>query len=159
MSPFAHLAVSTALSSLIWLQFKSFYAASACLIGGVLWDLDHIPDYIYNYGWQIKTKHFMWSFKNDVLRRIIVFLHSWELIVLTAAAVWLTGRHPVGIGFLSGAVVHLTLDQIFNKHHPLAYFFTYRLYHRFLGRRFYGKEEYRTRLKALKARQTRNLRS
>ena len=86
--------------------------------------------------------HFLKTFKSDILSRIIIVLHSWELAPLAVLAVWRTGWTPVGIGLLTGALTHLALDQIFNRHNPWAYFLIYRLYHRFAGRPF-GREEYR----------------
>ncbi len=148
MSPFAHVAVSTALGGAVWLALKSFPAGLACLLAGVLVDLDHLLDYVYNYGWRPRARHFLRTFKHDILRRIIVLLHSWELAPLAVLVVWRSGWHPVGIGLLTGAAAHLALDQIFNRHNPLAYFLTYRIYHRFAGRPFYGRDEYRRRLRA-----------
>ena len=151
MNPFAHIAISTALGGALWFALKSIPAALACLAAGVLVDLDHVLDYIYNFGWRPRARHFMRTFKHDVLRRIVVFLHSWELAPLAVLAVWWSGWHPVGIGLLAGALAHLALDQIFNRHSPLAYFITYRIYHRFAGRPFYGRREYRERLRKQRA--------
>lgn len=150
MSPFAHVAVSTALGGALWLALKSFPAGLACLLSGVLVDLDHLLDYVYNHGWRPRPRHFLKTFKNDILQRIIILLHSWELAPLAVLAVWLSGWHPVGIGLLTGALTHLALDQVFNRHNPLAYFLTYRIYHRFASRPFYGRDEYRRRLSRLR---------
>ena len=147
MSPFTHLAVSSALGGALWMGLKSFPAGLACLLSGVLLDLDHLLDYVYNHGWRLRPMHFLKTFKNDILSRIIILLHSWELAPLAVLAVWRTGWTPVGIGLLTGALTHLALDQIFNRHNPWAYFLIYRIYHRFASRPFYGQEEYQCRLR------------
>ncbi|MCA1808264.1 MAG: hypothetical protein ABR497_03860 [Kiritimatiellia bacterium] len=147
MKPLAHVAVSLAAGAGLGWALKSMTAALACLTAGVLIDLDHIPDYFWNFRRRPDAGHFFHVFKHDVLDRVIVVLHSWELMLLLLLGVWWTGWRPLGLGLLCGALLHLSLDQLFNRHSPLAYSLIYRLRRGFAGRYFYGRREYRERLR------------
>ena len=63
--------------------------------------------------------------------KVIVFLHSWELIAVWVSVwVW-AGRADVAVvGGLSWAA-HLLIDHASYKLHPLAYSLVYRAAHRF----------------------------
>jgi hypothetical protein len=78
---------------------------------------------------------------------MFLFLHSWEFVVIYLALLWLIDWKPVAIGAGIGILVHLLLDHFFNDHSKLAYFFSYRLFHGFSAKYFYGADEYRKRLK------------
>lgn len=142
-----HVAVSIVVSALVWLFLRSFTAALACFLTGVFLDIDHLIDYIWNYGWKVKTRHFFKSFEFEVFENIVVFLHSWEFIAVYLAILWLVNWQPVAIGALIGIFTHLLLDHFFNGHSRFAYFLSYRLRHGFSAKHFYGAKEYRRRLK------------
>jgi len=142
-----HIAVSLVVSALVWFFFRSFTAALACFLTGVFIDIDHLIDYVWNYGWKFKARHFFKSFDYEVFENIVVFLHSWEFIAVYLALLWLINWQPVALGAFVGIASHLLLDHFFNDHSRFAYFLSYRLWHGFSAKHFYGAEEYRKRLK------------
>jgi len=142
-----HIAISIGVSALVWAIFRSSTAALACFLTGVFLDIDHLVDYVINYGWRIRVKHVFHAFEYEAFENIIIFLHSWEFIFIYLALLWLVDWKPVAIGAVIGIIVHLLLDHFFNNHSKLAYFLSYRLFHRFSGKHFYGDAEYRKRIK------------
>jgi hypothetical protein len=142
-----HIAVSVVVSTLVWVILRSSTAALACFLTGVFIDIDHLIDYFWNYGWKLKPRQFFKSFDYEVFENIVVFLHSWEFIAVYLAIVWLIDWQPVATGALIGIFIHLLLDHFFNGHSRFGYFFSYRLWHGFSGRHFYGADEYQRRLK------------
>lgn len=142
-----HIVISIGVSALVWAIFRSSTAALACFLTGVFMDIDHLIDYAVNYGLRFKVKHFFDAFEYEAFENIFVFLHSWEFIVIYLAILWLIDWKPVAIGAVTGILVHLLLDHFFNDHSRFAYFISYRLFHRFSAKHFYGDKEYHKRLK------------
>jgi len=142
-----HVAISIVVSALVWAIFRSFTAALACFLTGVFLDIDHLIDYVVNYGWHFRFKRFFRAFEYEVFENIFIFLHSWEFVVIYLALLWLIDWKPVAIGAVIGILVHLLLDHFFNDHSRFAYFLSYRLFHRFSARHFYGDDAYHKRLK------------
>ncbi len=140
-----HVAISIGVSALVWAVFRSSTAAADCFLTGVFLDIDHLLDYVINYGPRFKIKHFFTVFEFEAIENIYLFLHSWEFIVIYLALLWLIDWKPVAIGAVIGIVLHLLLDHFFNAHGKFAYFISYRLFHRFSGRHFYGEKEYHKR--------------
>ncbi len=145
-----HIVISLVISGIVYLLLRSIAGALACFIAGVFIDLDHLFDYFLNIGPPVRVKHFFWTFKYDVLNNIIVFFHAWEWVLIMFVILWLIDWNPVAVGLFFGVCSHLLLDEIFNDHQPLAYFLTYRVFHRFSARHFYSKHEYEKRLKNTK---------
>lgn len=143
-----HAAISIGVSGVFWLATQSVSGTLACFLAGILIDLDHIIDYLFNYGLPFKPKRFFRVFEFEVADNIFVFLHSWEMMLLGLAILWVMDGKPVLLGLFVGGLSHLALDHFFNHHSPWAYFFAYRLRHRFSGKHYYGAREYRQRLKS-----------
>ena len=142
-----HAVISAAVSAGVWAGLNSPAAGLACFLTGVLLDIDHALDYVLNFGWRLRPSHFFSSFKYEAFDNIVVFLHSWEFIVVYLALLWFMNWEPVAIGAVVGILLHISLDHIFNAHSRLAYFLSYRLWHNFSAKHFYGAREYRKRLK------------
>lgn len=142
-----HIAISAVVAALVWVLFRSVAASAACFLAGVFLDIDHLIDYVYNYGWNIRPKRLFRAFEYEVFENIFLFLHSWEFVAVYLVFLWLINWQPVAMGALIGIGVHLFLDHFFNKHSVFAYFISYRLRHGFSARHFYGAKEYRQRLK------------
>lgn len=147
MRPIHHIAVSAAVSALVWAFLRDATAAAVCFLTGILMDLDHLIDYAYNYGPRFRLKHFFSAFRYEAFENIFVFLHSWEFIALYFAILWLIDWQPVALGAVIGVAVHLGLDHFFNEHSRFAYFLSYRIFHGFSARHFYGPEEHARRIK------------
>ena len=147
MRPIQHIAVSIVASALVWAFFRDTTAAIACFLTGVFIDIDHLIDYAFNYGLRFRVRHFFSAFRYEALENIFVFLHSWEFIVIYLAFLWLVDWKPVAVGAVIGIFVHLLMDHFFNDHSRFAYFLSYRIFHKFSARHFYGPEEHNKRLK------------
>jgi hypothetical protein len=142
-----HIVISLGVSALVWTVFRSSTAALACFLTGVFMDIDHLIDYMIHCGPRFNVKRFFRVFEYETFENIFVFLHSWEFIVIYLALLWLIDWKPVAIGAVIGIFVHLLLDHFFNDHSKWAYFLSYRLFHRFSAKHFYGDKEYQKRLK------------
>ncbi len=140
-----HILISSVGSILVYLIARSTAAAVGFFIGGVLLDLDHVLDYVLNRGLVIRPSYFFRAFKREAFEYIVVFCHSWELIIAALLVVWFLGWVPFWTGLAVGAGLHLLLDTVFNKHSPPAYFMAFRLCNGFSGRHFYGEREYAKR--------------
>lgn len=145
-----HIAVSIVVSALVWLWLRSATAALACFGAGVFVDLDHVIDYVLQYGHRIRPRHLFRAFEAELFDNIFVFLHAWEWILVGLVILWLIDWKPAALGLIIGFTTHLVLDHLTNRHNPWAYFITYRLAHRFSGRHYYGAWEYRKRRKHMK---------
>ena len=143
-----HVIVSLFAGSLLWLWLRSLPGAAACFLAGVFVDLDHFFDYFYN-NHRFNLRRFFEVFKRGILKNIFVFLHSWELgaVLIVVLIVAPETLRPIVIGLFVGFIIHLALDNIFNKHSRWAYFLAYRWWNGFDGRCYYGRREYRQRLK------------
>jgi hypothetical protein len=63
--------------------------------------------------------------------KVYVLLHSWELIGVWMVAWALAGRRDFAIVGGFAWALHLGIDHLTYRLHPLAYFLTYRVMHRF----------------------------
>jgi len=140
MRPTQHIIISTGVGVLVSLWLKSWAAGVACLIGGVLIDLDHVVDYV------IAKKEITFDYKkfvdycdNDTTGRIYLILHSWEALII----MWLfIPLEPIFIGALVGITVHLMCDQFSNPLAPLCYFISYRSKHGFERSKLFCQKYY-----------------
>jgi len=142
-----HIALSVVVSAVVWALFRSVAATAACFLTGVFLDLDHLIDYVINYGWRIRIRHLFRAFEYEAFENIFVFLHSWEFIAIYLVLLWLINWKPVALGAVIGIFAHLLFDNLFNEHSALGYFLSFRILHRFSAKHFYGAKEYRKRLK------------
>lgn len=126
-----HIATSALASVGVYYGTGSWPAAAACMVSGVLVDLDHVPDYLVEHGPKLDYKFFMSSFPEGRYERIYLFLHAWEWVIAGSIAVALTGWHPIATGLLLGYGIHMILDQLINQPMPLTYFLTWRASKRF----------------------------
>lgn len=132
MKPGGHLATAVALSGAGYLVTGSPELAGGCFAGGFLIDLDHYSDYLIFEGqWrrpgprEFLRYNFTYRFQRAVLP-----LHSMELMGILALLIpaW---PHPVLLGYLIGALLHIGLDILINGEHILRrpvlfYWFAYR---------------------------------
>ncbi len=146
-----HAAITSAVCAGLYLAFGSPGMAIACFAAGVFIDLDHFLDYAVNFAPRLGVRHFFGSFENHVLKKVIVFLHAWEWVALAIAIAFAT-RSGIAAGIAAGLLLHMALDQAFNRHNPCGYFISFRLANGFDGKRFHGAAEYRRRRRLLNAR-------
>jgi len=110
--------------------------ASGIAVGGFLIDVDHAIDYVLvERQRNLRPSVFLNYYVEGRMRRTVLVLHSYELFaVLVAAMLWLNWL-PL-TGYVLGALMHLTLDLMFNaeltpRSIAAFYCFTYRAAHRF----------------------------
>jgi hypothetical protein len=116
-----HAAISIILSGVLYALFKSWGIAIASLLGGILIDLDHIIDYVREYGIPIDLKKFFHTFYETKYRTLLLILHGWEWLIFLAVAAYLTDWNHWILGFLIGYGHHLVLDQLNNDVHVWTY--------------------------------------
>jgi hypothetical protein len=126
-----HIALSVVVSSILLLIFRSISMAVAALITGVCIDFDHIFDYLREYGSRFNLPFFFETFEKTLYRRVVLFLHAWEWVVLLfVSAIWIPQKNVI-LGVAFGALAHLIADQWTNDSSPQGYFFLWRLFHGF----------------------------
>jgi hypothetical protein len=139
-----HVLMSTVVSAGLHAAFRSPALTVSSWLAGIFIDLDHIPDYIVQFGFRPDLKLFLHSFGSRVYKRIFIVLHSWELIFAMTAAVWLTGWNEIATGILIGFWHHMFFDQLINHPTALGYFMFWRIKNRFIPQKMfrkYGKSE------------------
>lgn len=107
----------------------------ASFLAGVFLDVDHILDCYLNYGLGFKLKDIYHTCIEIRLKRIFLFFHSFELIILFWIFVAVFSPGNIWKGVAIGITQHLIFDQLTNI--PLhnvdgrAYFFLFRLFNGF----------------------------
>lgn len=131
MGPGAHGAMSLGLGSLIWSTTGSFSAGAICCLAGTAIDADHLLDYVLSEGPSFRPEAIASGSYFRRSGRAIVFLHSYELVLLGAAALCLKGRRSYAAALLVGALAHIASDAAFYGFTPLCYSLVYRIRNRF----------------------------
>jgi len=137
MMPGGHLATSIALSGIIYASSGSIEAATGCIAGGFLIDVDHYLDYlVFEKQWRRPGPiSFLRYYFGNNPKKVVLPLHSAELMaILLLVIVW----HPTMLllGYWFGALMHLYFDVLVNGDYVLRdpirfYVFSYRAVHRF----------------------------
>ena len=111
--------------------------AAGCFAGPFLIDFDHYLDYIvFERQWrQPRSKNFLRYYFTGMPQRVVLPLHSIELMMALAALCYLS-PHPLLNGYLLGAAMRLLFDILVNGGHVLRmpvlfYSFAYRAFHGF----------------------------
>lgn len=134
-----HIVTSAALSGLLYALLRSWPMSVACMAAGVLVDLDHVMDYVVQYGFKPDLKFFLSSFPEGKYRRIFILLHGWEWVLAVTAAAWHAGWPPVASGVLAGYSLHMIFDQFVNHPDSWGYFLVWRLRHKFVATSIFRK--------------------
>jgi hypothetical protein len=104
--------------------------------GGFLIDVDHVVDYVLFDGQRdLRPSAFQRYYLERRVKRVVLALHSYELFALLGLVAWRLDSLALW-GYLSGALMHLALDIIFNgelmpRSISAFYSFAYRCAHRF----------------------------
>ena len=114
MSPGGHLVTTAAACAAVYAGTGSPALTAGLAAGGFLIDVDHVIDYVlFERQRDLRPGSFLRYYVNGQARRVVLVLHSYELLALLAAVSWLTGIEWLwGWGF--GMLLHLPLDVIFN---------------------------------------------
>ncbi|TFH14060.1 MAG: hypothetical protein E4H02_10640 [Lentisphaerales bacterium] len=130
-----HIVVSTCVSGALYAVFRSWELALSAWIAGVLVDLDHVPDYLIQFGPRLDIPRFFNSFPEGEYNRIFILLHAWEWLPIMLAVSWVTGWNPWLLGWLVGHSQHMILDQVGNRAGMFTYFLLFRARNRFVSRK------------------------
>ena len=126
-----HVAFSAAFSGAIYAFCGSWQIAVSSLLAGIFIDVDHVIDYVIQYGLVLDLEAFFKSFEDGAYKRIYIFMHGWEWIVAGAIAAYLSGWNPWIVGITLGCGQHLVFDHCTNKLGTWAYSFFWRCGQRF----------------------------
>jgi hypothetical protein len=120
-------------AAFLWLKSLPLAVFSSAV--SVFLDADHLLDYFLANGSDFDPQKFLRETKTGEYfnrsGRVIVFLHSWEILLLFFAVAIVLNTLRVYFAFLLGFVPHLLWDQITYAKSPLLYFFLYRARHKF----------------------------
>lgn len=131
MKPAYHATVSAILSGILYSVFRSWGLAIASFVSGILIDLDHIIDYVIEYGLSFDIKKFFRVCYKIQFRRLHLILHGWEWLIFWAVIAKLTDWNPWITGLLVGHSQHIVFDQIANKSSFGGYSLLWRWINRF----------------------------
>jgi hypothetical protein len=118
-----HLALSLPGAGVLALATGRLDVGLAFAVGGVLIDLDHLPDYWIEKGFTLSLNELNRYFGGRDAKRLFLVLHAWEW----NAALWVAWA-GLGLpwwvaGLAAGHLTHLALDQRHNLLQPWAYSF------------------------------------
>jgi len=126
-----HAAASLAVSAALYAAVRSPALAVSSFAAGVLVDLDHIHDYLREYGPSIDLAEFFRVCHGRQFEKGVLVLHGWEWLVVLAAGAWLMQWNPWLLGALVGLGHHLVLDQMTNGVSRWGYSLLWRWRHQF----------------------------
>lgn len=136
-----HFTIAFIIGGFCSVKYQNWLLLPASLLFGFFIDADHLFDYFRFFGVKFNPKKFF-DTKNymEPSNKIFVLLHGWEYIFIF----WFIGKF-IAIPGLQWAMLlsyfgHLLWDNFSFKHHPLAYFISYRLFHKFGVRCFEEKD-------------------
>jgi hypothetical protein len=126
MKPPYHVASSVLVAGILYLLFKSWSMALSCFLSGIFIDVDHIYDYLREFGFPFRVKEFLHAIYTAKLNRMTLFFHSWELMFLILIITWVTNWNSLMVGILVGFGHHIILDKLYTGVPLRRYFFIYR---------------------------------
>ena len=147
MKPSQHFAVSVSTALVMGFFTRSLYAGGACFLSGFLLDIDHVIEYILNFGF----KNF--SLKNCYeacvqtarrqgelqFKKVYLIFHGYE-VALLLLLLTLSTKNVYFFVCTIGYSVHLGLDCIGNDVYPQTYFMVWRIINRFSADKLFLKE-------------------
>lgn len=114
MSPGGHLVTTAVACAAVYAGTESAALTAGLAAGGFLIDVDHVVDYVLvERQRDLRPSSFLKYYLDGKARRVVLVLHSYELLVLLAALAWVT-RVECLWGWVFGMMLHLPLDIIFN---------------------------------------------
>jgi hypothetical protein len=114
MSPGGHLVTSAIACAAVYAGTESLPLTAGLAAGGFLIDVDHVVDYVlFERQRDLRPGSFLRYYLNGKAQRVVLVLHSYELLVLLAAVAWYTNVDWLW-GWVFGMLLHLPLDIVFN---------------------------------------------
>ncbi|HKW91460.1 MAG TPA: hypothetical protein VJX92_06135 [Methylomirabilota bacterium] len=114
MSPGGHLVTTAVACAGVYAATGNPQLTAGLAAGGFLIDVDHVVDYVlFERQRDLRPGSFLRYYVEGKAQRVVLMLHSYELLVLLAALAWVT-RIDLIWGWVLGMLLHLPLDIIFN---------------------------------------------
>ena len=114
MSPGGHLVTTAIACGAVYAGTESLAVTAGLAAGGFLIDVDHVVDYVlFERQRDLRPGSFLRYYLNGKARRVVLVLHSYELLVLLASIAWYTNVDWLW-GWVFGMLLHLPLDIVFN---------------------------------------------
>jgi hypothetical protein len=114
MSPGGHLVTTAATCAVVYAGTGSTALTAGLAAGGFLIDVDHVVDYVLFEGQRdLHSGSFLRYYVNGRARRLVLVLHSYELLAGLATIAWISGIEWLW-GWVLGMLLHLPLDVVFN---------------------------------------------
>lgn len=114
MSPGGHLVTTAAACAAVYAGTGDAALTAGLAAGGFLIDVDHMVDYVlFERQRDLRPASFLRYYVGGKAQRVVLLLHSYELLVLLAGIAWVTQVAWLW-GWVFGMLLHLPLDIIFN---------------------------------------------
>ena len=144
MRPVGHFVSSLIGAGLVYAIFGNFISAIIFLISGLFLDLDHIFDYVREYGIKsLNIKTLCETCYENKFDKVYIFFHSFEFLLILWIFITFYKLNILWMALALGMSVHLIIDQFTNRAFGLTYFFTYRWVKRFKERELFFKKQIR----------------
>ena len=98
----------------------------SCFVSGILIDIDHVYDFIKEFGFPFKVNNFVQAVYKDEIPKLTFIFHSWELVCLMGIIAWFTHWNPWITGIVIGFAHHMVLDKLNNGERLRTYLFFWR---------------------------------
>jgi len=134
-----HTAISITIGGILYLLFKSWGLAIACVLSGIFIDLDHIIDYVREHGFPFKIKRFFQICDEGRFNRIMLIFHGWEWLFLWYIIAWFTDWNPWITGISIGLTQHLLLDTFYMTTNFKSYSIIWRWQQNFEFQKVFGE--------------------
>lgn len=114
ISPGGHLVTTAIACAGVYAGTENIALTAGLAAGGFLIDVDHAVDYVlFERQRDLRPGSFLRYYLEGKVQRVVLLLHSYELLALLATGAWLTGADWLW-GWVLGMLLHLPLDIIFN---------------------------------------------
>lgn len=98
----------------------------SCFLSGIFIDIDHVYDYIKEFGFPFKVRDFVHTVYNNGISRLTFVFHSWEILLLLGLIAGFTNWNPWIAGIIIGFGHHIVLDKLNNGERLRTYSFIWR---------------------------------
>ena len=114
MSPGGHLVTTAVACAAVYLGTGNAALTAGLAVGGFLIDLDHVLDYlVFEKQKDLRPSAFLRYYLEGRVQRVVLPLHSYELVALLTLLAWLFHRDWLW-GYVLGTALHLPLDILWN---------------------------------------------
>lgn len=136
-----HILLSAAVSGAVFAVSRSWPATAASFLAGFLPDVDHVFEYLREFGFNTDVRRFFRASYEREYVKVYLWFHAWEWLPVLALAAWWSGWNAWLAGALVGWVQHMLADQASNTPHAWSYFLIGRWRHGFDHQKAFPRRE------------------